>query len=251
MFPIGDTIPSRNPPITTWLLILANCTVFLFELMMSEPELVRFFHLFGIIPVRFANPDSAVWSSFPIEHYWPFFTSMFLHGGWLHIIGNMWTLWIFGDNVEDRMGPIRFLAFYLLCGLAAGIVHLLTNPLSTIPTVGASGAIAGVLGAYFYLFPSSRVIVIFPTLVLPLFLYLPAVVYLGIWAFTQFFAGALSLASEQDVGGVAWWAHVGGFVAGVFSHFAFVRRRGDYRPASRDEYAQEGAWLPERHWRES
>src|SRR5882762_10235225 len=153
MIPIRDTVPRQNPPIATWLLILANSVVFLFELTMPQPLLEQLFHLFGIVPARFTHPDWAQWIGFPLDSYWPFLTSMFLHGGWLHVIGNMWTLWIFGDNVEDRMGPARFVIFYLLCGFTAGLVHWGTNLDSTIPTVGASGAIAGVLGAYFFLFP--------------------------------------------------------------------------------------------------
>ena len=132
---------------------------------------------------------------------------MFLHGGWMHIIGNMWTLWIFGDNVEDRMGPLRFVCFYLLCGLAAGLVHWFTNLDSTLPTVGASGAIAGVLGAYFFLFPYARVIVLVPVLFLPFFFELPALVYLGFWALSQVLSGTLSLVGPREVGGVAWMPH--------------------------------------------
>jgi membrane associated rhomboid family serine protease len=147
MLPISDTIPRRSPPLAVWLLILTNSLIFLFELMMPEPALERFFHLFGLVPARYTHPDWAVWAGFPVDDYWPYLTSMFLHGGWMHIIGNMWTLWIFGDNVEDRMGSVRFVIFYLLCGLAAGAVHWFTNPNSTVPTVGASGAIAGVMGA--------------------------------------------------------------------------------------------------------
>jgi len=251
MIPISDTVPRRNPPIATWMLILANGLVFLFELMLPQPVLEQFFHLFGIVPARFTHPDWAVWAGFPIDDYWPFLTSMFLHGGWLHVIGNMWTLWIFGDNVEDRMGPVRFVIFYLLCGFAAGFVHLLTNPESTLPTVGASGAIAGVMGAYFLLFPSSRVVVFLPVLFYPLFFELPAVTYLGFWALSQFFAGTLSLAAGGDVGGVAFWAHVGGFVAGIVLQFLFIRRGRAWRRLSRDEYDIEGAWLPYRSWRES
>jgi len=250
MFPIRDTIPSRNPPIATWLLILANSVIFLFELTMPQPALDQFFHLFGIVPARCTHPKWTFWVGLPIRDYWPFLTSMFLHGSWLHIIGNMWTLWIFGDNVEDRMGPVRFVIFYLLCGLAAGIVHCLTNPHSTIPTVGASGAIAGVMGAYFFLFPYSRVIVVVPVLFIPLFFDLPAVTYLGFWALSQVFSGTLSLAAAHDVGGVAWWAHVGGFIAGIGLQFFFVRRGRAYRRPSRDEYEIEGAWLPQRYWRE-
>lgn len=137
--------------------------------MMPQPALQQFFHLFGIVPARFTHPDWALSVGFPLHDYWPFLTSMFLHGGWLHIIGNMWTLWIFSDNVEGRMGPVRFVIFYLLCGLAAGIVHCFTNPDSTIPTVGASGANAGAIGAYFFLFPNARVIVLVPILFFPFF----------------------------------------------------------------------------------
>jgi membrane associated rhomboid family serine protease len=167
----------------------------------------------------------------------------------MHIVGNMWTLWIFGDNVEDRMGPVRFLFFYLLCGLAAGLVHWFTNPNSTIPTVGASSAIAGVMGAYFFMFPYSRVVVLLPILFFPLFFELPAATYLGFWALSQVFTGSLMLASPQDVGGVAWWAHAGGFAAGIVLHFFFVKRRSAYRHPYRDEYLMESAWVPAGHWR--
>jgi membrane associated rhomboid family serine protease len=246
MFPIHDTVPRRNPPIATWLLILATSVIFLFELMMPPPVLEHFIYLFGIVPARYTHPDWAVWAGIPFDDYWPFLTSIFLHGGWLHIISNMWTLWIFGDNVEDRMGPARFVIFYVLCGLAAGIVHCLTNPDSTLPMVGASGAIAGVLGAYLFLFPYARVVVVVPLFFFPFFFELPAVIFLGFWALSQFYSGVLSLASGWSLGGVAWWAHVGGFAAGIVLQFAFVRRGGRYRHLSRDEYGIEGAWLPYR-----
>ena len=250
MLPIGDTIPARNPPVGTWLLILANSVVFLFELMMPQPSLEQLFHLFGIVPARYTHPDWALSAGLPLGDYWPFLTSMFLHGGWLHIIGNMWTLWIFGDNVEDRMGPVRFVAFYLLCGLVAAVVHCFTNPDSTLPTVGASGAIAGVMGAYFFLFPYSRVIVMVPILFFPFFFELPAITYLGVWALTQVFIGTLAL-DAGEVGGVAWWAHVGGFIGGIVLHGFFIRHGRAYRRLARDEYAFESAWLPHRYWRES
>lgn len=232
----------------TWLLILANSLVFLVELSMPEYSLKHFFYLFGIVPARYTHPEWATLLGLPVDTYWPFLTSMFLHGGWTHILGNMWTLWIFGDNVEDRIGPIRFLFFYLLCGLAAGVVHCLANPQSTVPSVGASGAIAGVLGAYFVLFPYARVIVLVPILFFPLFFELPALTYLGFWALIQVFSGTLSLAGPSDVGGVAWWAHVGGFAAGILLQFFFVRRGNAYRRPSRDEYEMESAWLPVRYW---
>jgi membrane associated rhomboid family serine protease len=251
MFPIQDTIPHQNPPIMTWLLIFANSLVFLVELALPEYDLKRLFYLFGIVPARFSHPAWAVWVGFPIDDYWPFLTSMFLHGGWIHIIGNMWALWIFGDNVEDRMGPVRFLFFYLLCGLAAGLVHWYTNPDSTLPTVGASGAIAGVMGAYYVLFPYARIVVLIPILFFPFFFEIPAVLYLGFWVLLQFFTGTLSLASPTYVGGVAWWAHVGGFVTGILLQFVFVKRSGAYRHPARDESGIERAWLPARSWRDS
>ena len=249
MLPVRDTIPSRHPPVAVWMLILANAFVFLLELSMPEPALREFFYWFGIVPARYTHPAWAQVFGLPADDYWPFLTSMFLHGGWTHIIGNMWTLWIFGDNVEDRMGPVRFVIFYLACGVLAGMVHTWVNPASTIPTVGASGAIAGVMGAYFFMFPRSRVIVFFPLFFLPLFFEVPAVTYLGFWALSQFFSGTLALAGPQNVGGVAWWAHVGGFVAGVVLHLFFVRRRGSWGRLARDEYFMEMPVLPPGYWR--
>jgi membrane associated rhomboid family serine protease len=251
MFPIGDSIPRRNPPITTWLLIILNSLVFLFEVGMPPETLHRLFYVFGLVPARIMHPNWPLWVGFPINAYWPLLTCMFVHGGWPHIIGNMWALWIFGDNVEDRMGPARFLFFYLLCGLAAGIVHVITNPDSTLPTVGASGAIAGVMGAYFVLFPHARVIVLVPLLFIPLFFEIPAVLFLGMWALTQFFSGTFALAAPEYVGGIAWWAHVGGFLSGVLLQFPFVPRKGAYRRPFRDEYQTASAWVPSRYWRSS
>src|ERR1700730_6177226 len=159
--------------------------------------------------------------------------------------GNMWTLWIFGDNVEDRMGPLRFAIFYLTCGLAAAVTHLVTQPESTVPTVGASGAIAGVLGAYLLLFPTARLVVLFPVLFLPLFFELPAVLYLGAWFLVHLFSGTLALAGPAHVGGIAWWAHVGGFMAGglLLPLFVWGRRAPRMQP---DEYGIEGTWQPRR-----
>ena len=244
MLPIRDTIPARNTPFGTWLIIAINSAVFVVELMMPEPVLQAFFYYFGIVPARYTHPEWAVWVGLPLDDYWPFVTSMFLHGGWLHIIGNMWTLWIFGDHVEDRMGTMRYLIFYFICGLAAGLVHLFTNPDSTLPTVGASGAIAGVLGAYFLLFPKARVLTLIPLFFLPLFIEIPAITYLGFWVLSQVFSGVLSLGLPEDVGGVAFWAHVGGFVAGAALHWLFVKGKRDRRPLALDELGMEGAWQP-------
>src|SRR5438552_7151893 len=167
MIPIRDTVPSRGTPVVTWTLMAVNVAIFFYELTLAPEELERLFYLFGVVPARFSDPQWARWVGFPVDDYWPFLTSMFLHGGWMHIIANMWTLWIFGDNVEDRMGPGRFVVFYLLCGLAAGIVHSILNPNSTVPAVGASGAIAGVMAAYFFLFPFARIIVLVPVFFFP------------------------------------------------------------------------------------
>ena len=249
MLPIGDTVPRRSPPVAVWLLLIGNALVFVFELSMPPPVLERCFHLFGVVPARYTHPSWAAWAGLPLDDYWPFLTSMFLHGGWIHIVSNMWTLWIFGDNVEDRMGAVRFVAFYLLCGLAAGLVHVLANPYSTLPTVGASGAIAGVMGAYFVLFPTSRMIVMVPVLFFPFFFEIPAVTYLVVWVLSQLFSATLALGVPGLVGGVAWWAHVGGFVAGMALQFLFVKRGRAWRKLARDEYGVEAAWLPSNQWR--
>jgi membrane associated rhomboid family serine protease len=249
MIPIKDTVPRQNPPIAVWIIILANCLVFLLELAMPEYGLVQFFYRFGLVPARYTHPQWAMWVGLPVDDYFPFLTSMFLHGGWLHIIANMWALWIFGDNVEDRMGPMRFTIFYFLCGIAAGLVHWFTNPNSTVPAVGASGAIAGVMGAYMMLFPTARIVVLFPIFIIPWFFELPAVLYIGFWALTQFFSGVLSLAGPSNVGGVAVWAHVGGFVAGMLLQGLFVKSKAEYRLPARDQYGLEGAWVPAAFWR--
>jgi membrane associated rhomboid family serine protease len=249
MIPISDTVPSKTPPVTTWLLILANSFVFFFELGISAPELQRFFYMFGVVPARYMHPEWAAGLGVPFNEYWPLLTSMFIHGGWLHIILNMWALWIFGDNVEDRMGPIRFFVFYMLCGLAGSALHLFMNPDSTIPAFGASAAIAGVMGAYLILFPFARIIVLVPILFFPLFFQVPAVVFIGFWALSQLFGGTISLTQQGNVGGIAWWGHIGGFGAGMLLQFFFAQRGNAYRLPSRDEYYIESAWVPKNYWR--
>lgn len=209
----------------TWTLIGLNAVVFLYQLALPEAGLQRLFYLFGVVPARLTDPAWAASVGLPPGGYLPFVTSMFLHGGFLHIVANMWTLWIFGDNVEDRMGPARFLLFYLVTGILAGLVHWLTNPGSVVPTVGASGAISGVLGAYFILYPHSRVITLIPIFFWPIFVELPAVVYLGFWFLLQLFSGTSALAAPANAGGVAWWAHIGGFVGGLLLFRLFLRRQ--------------------------
>ena len=241
MFPIQDSVPRRAVPVVTHALILINALVFFFELMLRPHGVEQLFYLFGIVPARFTHPDWAAYVGFPVDGYWTILTYQFLHGGWLHIIANMWTLWIFGDNVEDRMGSVRFAIFYLLCGGIAGLTQLLTNPDSTLPSVGASGAIAGVLGAYLMFFPTARLIVLSPIFFFPFFFEVPAVLYLVLWFLIQLCSGTASLAGPQEVGGIAWWAHVGGFVTGMLLCRLFVRRRRQFQP---DEYGLDWPWEP-------
>ena len=222
MIPIRDTIPSRHVPVTTWLLIAINLTAFFWQLTLPAEAARNAIFLFGIVPARFTNPSWAADVGYP-HSFLPFITTMFLHGGWLHVIGNMWVLWIFGDNVEDRMGPLRFLFFYLSCGVAAGVIHVVTNPASKVPAVGASGAIAGVMAAYFVLYPRARVLAMFPIVIFPIFFEVPAWIYLGFWILVQVFSGTLAVATRTQVAGIAWWAHIGGFAFGILTFWAFLR----------------------------
>jgi len=225
MFPIRDTVPNRSPfPAATVAIILVNAMIFVFQVMLKDRQLEWLVYAFGIVPRRYTHPLWAAHVGFP-DNYWPFLTSMFLHGGWFHIISNMWVLWIFGDNVEDRMGPIRFIIFYLICGIAAGVVHVATNGASTLPVIGASGAVAGVLGAYVVLFPLARIVVLIPIFFYPLFVEIHAFVFMLIWFLSQFFNGALALMEPGQVGGIAWWAHIGGFGTGLVLHRFFLARR--------------------------
>jgi membrane associated rhomboid family serine protease len=215
VLPIRDNIPSRRFPAATLAIIVVNTLVFLWEVQLGPRQLERAFVALAIIPVRYSIPDIA--QSFTLgEQFLPFFSSMFLHGGWLHLIGNMWTLWIFGDNVEDRLGRAKYVVLYLASGVAAALLHICTNLHSQMPTLGASGAIAGVMGAYFRFFPHARIETVIPPFLFGPYFSLPAVLFLGWWFLLQFFNGALSLsAGGQGFGGIAWWAHVGGFAFGV------------------------------------
>jgi membrane associated rhomboid family serine protease len=240
MFPIGDSVPARSVPVATRALILINVVVFFFELGLSHDSVEQLFYLFGLVPKRFTDPDWAASIGFPIGTYWPILTHQFLHAGWLHIFANMWALWIFGDNVEDRMGPVRFTIFYLICGTVAGLTQVLINPDSTLPSVGASGAIAGVFGAYMLFFPTARLVVVFPIFFFPFFFEVPALFYMVIWFFTQLFSGTLAVIGPGQVGGIAWWAHIGGFIGGILLCWLFVPR--DRRKMQPDEDSLEWAW---------
>ncbi len=212
MIPLKDINRSRTIPFITVFLIILNLLAFLYELSLGR-QLNKFFYAYGVVPAFFS--DTRYWQELGfVAGVLPLFSSMFLHGGWLHFLGNMLYLWVFGDNVEDRLGHFRFLVFYLVCGVAAALLHILTDLSSTLPTVGASGAIAGVLGAYLILFPGARVLTLVPIFFFFQLIELPALIFLGLWFVMQFFSGAISLTAGQ-VGGTAWWAHIGGFVAGM------------------------------------
>ena len=214
MFPLRDDIPSQRYPIVTVMIIVLNVVAFFFELMLG-PRLEQFLMSWSIVPARYTVPDVAGLFSWR-EQLLPFFTSMFLHGGWTHLLGNMWSLWIFGDNVEDRLGRCRFICLYLLGGSVAAMVHIYTNADSAVSTLGASGAIAAVMGAYLRLYPHARVQMLIPPFFFGPFFVVPAVLFLGWWFILQFFNGTFSLlADSSEMGGIAWWAHIGGFIFGA------------------------------------
>jgi membrane associated rhomboid family serine protease len=216
MIPLRDTLRPRRFPVVNWLIILANTVAFYYELRIGSSGQNGFINTWGLVPVRlWANPQS-VWITI--------FSAMFLHGGWFHILSNMWVLFIFGDNVEDRMGGGRYLVFYLLSGVAAALMQSFLLPGSSTPMIGASGAIAGVLGAYLVLFPRARILSLVPILFIFTVIEVPAVIFLLFWFASQLFSGFLSLGGASG-SGVAWWAHVGGFVFGLLGAFLFTGRR--------------------------
>ena len=210
MIPLRDVIPSRSTPVVTITIIVANAVAFLYQLSLGDRGQAFIFD-YGLVPAEFSVPTLV--------------TSMFLHGGLMHFGGNMLYLWIFGDNVEDRMGPGRFLVFYLVCGTAAALAQTWMAPSSQVPMVGASGAIAGVMGAYFVMYPRSRIVTLIPIFIFIQLIEVPAVVFLGIWFLLQFVSGVGTALSPEAgmTGGVAFWAHVAGFVAGVVAVHLFRR----------------------------
>jgi membrane associated rhomboid family serine protease len=219
MIPLRDVIPSRTTHYITITIIALNAVAWLFEISLPHEALNEFLTIYGVVPAYFTWPTLV--------------TSMFLHGGWFHVIGNMWYLWIFGDNVEDRVGHGGFIMFYLLCGVAAALGQVAVDPISTLPMIGASGAIAGVMGAYFVLYPRSRVLTLIPWIFLQI-VELPAIVLLGFWFLMQLVsAGSIAMTASVG-GGVAFAAHVIGFVAGVGAVFVFRQRRLD--PWERTDY---------------
>jgi membrane associated rhomboid family serine protease len=236
MIPLRDNIPSRTTPLVNYAVIAVCALVFLAQLAEGRGE-AGLVERFGMIPARIADPDKPVEipvgtqpvrtrrgielatvvrpaAPAAVPAWLTTLTCIFLHGGWMHFLGNMWFLFIFGDNVEDRFGHFGYLLFYLGCGLAASLAHFATAPGSTVPTIGASGAIAGVMGAYFYLYPRAMVLTLIPIVFIFEMVVLPAPLFLGIWFLLQFFQGVFSIGAVQ-ASGVAWWAHIGGFAAGL------------------------------------
>lgn len=228
MFPLKDNIPSRRIPVINIALILVNAACFLYELQLG-PGLDSFIQANGFVPARFM---SQLQSGFLVAGMGPLFACLFLHGGFLHLFSNMWMLWIFGDNVEDSMGPVRYLVFYLLCGGISVLSQGFAAPASPLPLVGASGAISGILGAYIVLYPRARILTLLPIIILFYLVEVPAYVFLGLWFLLQLLRGYAQVLADTGglEGGVAWWAHVGGFFAGtvliwVFAENSFLRRR--------------------------
>ena len=226
MIPLKDTVRARGFPVVTAALVGTNLLVFLIQLRLSPEASEGFLRLLGVVPARLlAEPLSGEWLTL--------FTSQFLHGGWLHLGSNLLALYVFGDNVEDRLGPWRFLLFYLACGVSAALVHIWFSPSSTVPTIGASGAISGVLAGYATLFPTARVVTL-PIFFIPWFFEVPALLWIGVWFASQLLSGFLMLSADTEaLGGIAWWAHVGGFVAGLMLIWPLRRPQPHFHP---DEY---------------
>jgi len=210
MIPIRDTILSKNYPVVNHTIIGINVAFFLFE-MSQGAHLDRFLYFYGLVPARYSIPQISAYFTFG-QQVIPWLSFMFLHGGFWHLLGNMWFLYIFGDNIEDRLGPFRYLAFYLLCGITSGVTHLIFNFHSNMPTIGASGAIAGVMGAYLILYPNSKILTLIPIIFIPWFIEIPAFFFLGFWFILQFLSAT---GSHGHISGIAWWAHIGGFVFGI------------------------------------
>ncbi len=241
MIPIRDTVASRRPPVAVYALLGVNVLLFLAQSLMPDRAMLGFIDLFAVHPDRFFGAGDGPLTSMPVVAG-TLVTSQYLHGGLLHLLGNLWTLWIFGDNVEDRMGSARFLLFYTLCGILAGAAHLLSDSASPIPTLGASGSIAGVMGAYLFLFPRAKVLLMVPIIVTPFFFTTSAVVFLGAWFALQSVLGTFNSIAGEEVSGVAYWAHIGGFLAGAALFRLFLLPTSHRRRLFPDEQGPFGAW---------
>jgi len=242
VFPISTTAAVRFPPFATWALIALNVLAYLMEariqLSGGEAALRAFFYQWALVPARYFVPQWALAHGLDPGNWLPFLANTFLHGGFLHLALNMWTLYIFGPAVEDRMGTWTYVIFYLACGLGASLAHAWMNSASVIPALGASGAIAGVIGAYMRLFPRSFVVVMVPVFFYPFFFEIPAVFFAMLWFIPQLMQGLTSLGQGQVMsGGIAWWAHVGGFLLGLLAAGILGRAGRRYRPLQPDEGA--------------
>jgi len=212
VIPLRDSVRPRTTPFINWILIALNIYIFIREIMIPPGELNVVFYNMGLIP---SNVTHLVLSGSPLDvSMITFITAIFLHGGWMHVLSNMLFLWVFGDNVEDRLGHLKYLFFYLAVGVAGSIAHIISSPFSEVPVIGASGAVAGVLGAYFVAFPRARVLTLIPIIIFFTIVEIPAVIFLALWFVLQIFNGTASLGGSADA--VAWWAHVGGFLTGIF-----------------------------------
>ena len=211
MIPLRDSVRPRTTPFVNWIIIALNLYIFIREVMLPPGQLNEVYYTLGVIPASVTQLflDGSAMGTVIIT----FFTAMFLHGGWMHVLGNMLFLWVFGDNVEDRLGHFKFLLFYLATGIVGAIAHIMSDPFSEVPIIGASGAIAGVLGAYFVTFPRARVLTLLPIIIFFTIVEIPAVVFLAFWFVLQLFNGTASLGGSANP--VAWWAHVGGFLSGI------------------------------------
>ena len=215
LFPIYDENPTKTFPWVTLSLIFANTLIFLYELSLdSAGQLQQLLQTATLVPYEITHGVKLLPNA-PDIGILAVFTSMFMHGGWLHVIGNMWYLWIFGNNIEDSLGHFKYLFFYLLCGVGGAIGHILVQPNSQVPTLGASGAIAGVLAAYLIRFPNARIITLVPIFFFIQLIKLPAIFLIGFWFFIQLASGVGSLSTQASGGGVAWFAHIGGFITGI------------------------------------
>ena len=221
MIPIRDTAPCYSKPLVTWGIMAVCIGIFIAMQIMPDETAVSLLNRYGMVPIRYTGH----YAGLPFDGYFSFISNLFLHASWMHLLVNIWFLWIFADNVEDRMGRLPFLIFYLLCGAFATLLQWYFDPTLAIPVIGASGAIAGVLAAYFFLYPLERVIVWVPLFFLPIVIHVPAITFLGLWVLLQLHNATTAIIFEGGTAHVAWWAHLGGFVAGSVLYRFFLKKQ--------------------------
>jgi len=225
MIPVKNNIPLHTRPYITWALIFSNTAIFTVMFVLPVQVNNYVLYLYGMVAARYSFPEWALKSGFPDDSYFSFFSSMFLHGDVVHLLINLVFLWIFAGNIEERMGRFRFSFFYVLCGLVAAFLQYYFNPSSTLPMVGASGAIAGILGAFFLLYPYARIKLWVPLFFLPIFFEIPAIAFLGLWVMYQIYEATFGLVTQEPtLSTVAWWTHLGGFIAGLLLHTFFLKK---------------------------